>query len=154
MPYFGEYLQKIDSQHRVVIPNKLRDQIGEAELRKGIKLARGLDKCLFFLPGDEWERMAAKYSSGQFVVSNARMVQRLFFGATVELVPDKLWRIVLPERLRALASLEGEVLFAGVSDRIEVWNPGRWSELTEEHEADYERLTEEMYRQPRGGDSG
>jgi len=143
---FGQFLQRLDAKHRVIVPRKLREAIGEAELRQGLVLTRGFDKCLFLFPVGLWEAVAAEFSSAHFTNLSARMLQRLFFSEAAVLEPDKLGRVLLPERLRALAGIDDEALFVGASNRIEVWSPDRWAALQEAHEKQYEELAEAFYR--------
>ena len=154
MRFFGQHLQKLDSKHRAVVPRKFRDVIGEAELRNGLILTRGFDDCLFLFSASQWAEVAGKLSAGHFMTFKARMLQRLFFSEAVELIPDKLGRVVVPQRLRELAGIEEEALFVGASNRIEVWSPARWSALRGAHEEQFEELAEEMYRLLQGGETG
>lgn len=151
--FISRYQQKVDAQHRVVVPSRFREIIGEAELRKGLILTRGFDPCLFLFAADQWEDVAGKLAAAHFMAFKGRMLQRLFFSDAVEVLPDKLGRIVLPDRLRAHAGVEDEVLFVGAASRIEVWSPSRWAALTEEHGDQLEALAEEMYRLLQGADS-
>lgn len=153
MRFFGQHLQRLDAKHRAVVPRRFRDIIGEPELRNGLVLTRGFDQCLFLFPASLWEEVAEQLSSGHFMTFQARMLQRLFFSEADEVVPDKLGRVLVPERLRALAGIEDEALFVGASNRIEVWSPARWSALNEAHEEQYEALAEEMYRLLQGRES-
>ena len=43
--------------------------------------------------------------------------------------PDAQGRVMIPEKLRTLASLEHEVMVCGAIDWIEIWNPTTWSEM-------------------------
>lgn len=152
MRFFGQHLQKVDSKHRVVVPQKFREAIGEAELRSGLFLTRGFDDCLFLFPASQWEEVAGKLSAGHFMAFDARMLQRLFFSEAVELFPDKLGRVVVPDRLRELAGIEDEALFVGAATRVEVWSPARWAKLKDAHDEEFEGLAEKMYRLLHGGE--
>ncbi|MFW6163019.1 MAG: division/cell wall cluster transcriptional repressor MraZ [Planctomycetota bacterium] len=154
MRFISRYQQKVDAQHRVVVPSRFREVIGEAELRQGLILTPGFDRCLFLFPATAWEEMAGRLSGPRFMTERGRMLQRLFFSDAVEVLPDKLGRIVLPDRLRGYAELEDEALFAGVAHRIEIWSPARWEELTAEHADQLKALAEEVYQTPQGGDLG
>lgn len=154
MRFISRYQQKVDAQHRVVVPSRFREAIGEAELRQGLILTPGFDPCLFLFPVSAWDEVAGKLSATRFMTVKGRMLQRLFFSDAVEVFPDKLGRIVLPDRLREYAGLEDEALFAGVANRIEVWSPGRWEALTAEHADPLRALAEEVYQMPQSGDLG
>ena len=153
MRFFGQYLQRLDQKHRAVVPRRYRELIGEQELRNGLVLTRGFDDCLFLFPASLWEEMAEKLSAEHFMTFKARMLQRLLFSQAVEVVPDKVGRVMVPEHLRKVAGLEGEALFVGASNRIELWSPQRWAALTEAHDAQFEELAEEMYRLLQGRES-
>jgi len=144
--FIGQYVQKLDAKHRVVVPRALREAIGDDELRAGLFLTRGLDQCLFLFPASKWDAVAEEIAAADLRGFNARMVQRLFFGDAVQADPDKLGRVRLPERLRQLAGIEGQVLFLGASNRIELWNPQRWAALRSAHEAQFEELAESLYQ--------
>jgi len=146
MRFFGQYLQRLDAKHRAVVPRKFREAIGEAELRNGLFVTRGFDKCLFLFPASLWEQVAAEFSAAHFTGFNARMLQRLFFSEAVEVEPDRTGRILLPDRLRELAGIGDEVLFIGASNRVELWSPSRWAALKEAHEEQFEELAETFYR--------
>lgn len=142
--FIGQHLQKLDDKHRVVVPRRFRDIIGEDDLRGGLFLTRGLDKCLFLFLANHWEAVADDIAAADFRGFNARMLQRLFFSEAVQADPDKLGRILLPDRLRELAGVQDEVLFVGASNRVELWNPARWSALRDAHEAQFEELAESL----------
>ena len=144
--FFGQYLQKLDAKHRVVVPRRLREAIGEEEVRSGLYITRGLDKCLFLFAASQWEVVASQISGLSFTGFNARMLQRLFFSEAVQGDPDKLGRVLLTDRLRELAGIGDNVLFVGASNRIELWNPARWAELRDAHEAQFEALAESLYQ--------
>lgn len=151
--FFGQYLQKLDPKRRVVVPRKLRELISEREMRAGLFITRGLDHCLFLFPGQLWEEVAGELSSAHFTGFNARMLQRLFFSEAQEVVPDRLGRIVIPDRLLELAGIEDEVLFIGASNRIELWGPKRWAALKDAHEGQFEELAEALYGLLQGRES-
>ena len=143
--FFGQQCQKLDAKRRVVVPRKFREQIGESELRAGLFVTIGFDGCLFLFPRSLWEEVMGEFSSVHFTRFNARMVQRLFFSEVEEVVPDRLGRILLPERLLEHAGVEDEVLFIGASNRVELWSPKRWSALKEAHQGQLEELAETLF---------
>ena len=48
----GEYHHSIDDKGRLIIPAKLREELGEEFV-----ITRGLDKCLFVYSKEEWEKI-------------------------------------------------------------------------------------------------
>jgi MraZ protein len=49
-------------------------------------------------------------------------------SGAVEVEVDTIGRILIPDFLRDFASLKSKVVFAGLYDRIEIWNEKDWSE--------------------------
>ena len=136
---------KFDAKRRPVVPQKFRDQVGEAELRKGLVVTPGFDRCLFLFPISLWEDVAGELGSAHFSSFDARTLQRLLLSQAMEVTPDKVGRISIPDPLRELAGMEDEVLFVGVWNRIELWNPSRWKAVTEAHQGQMEELAEKLY---------
>ena len=50
--FIGEYSHSIDEKGRVSLPVKFR-----ARLASGCVITRGIDKCLWVYPLDEWEKL-------------------------------------------------------------------------------------------------
>lgn len=146
MRFYGQYLQRLDDKNRVVVPRRFRDIIGEAELRGGLVLTRGFDKCLFLFPRSLWGQVAGEFSAAHFTSYDARTLQRLFFSKAVDVEPDKTGRILLPDLHRRMAGIEDEALFVGASNRIEVWSPSRWADLEQAHDEQFEELAERFYQ--------
>ena len=50
--FMGEYRHSLDAKGRIIIPSKVRDDLGENFI-----VTRGLDGCLFLYPKNEWDRI-------------------------------------------------------------------------------------------------
>ena len=120
--FMGQYEHSIDAKGRIIIPVKYREDLGELFV-----VTRGLDGCLFLYPQKEWQNFVEKLQqlpSNQ----NTRNIQRQFLSKAMEVTLDKQGRILIPALLRAAASLEKEVVFVGMMNRVEVWDKGRLEE--------------------------
>ena len=120
----GQYQHTIDAKGRLFIPAKLREELGEH-----FTVTKGLDGCLSVYPEAEWKRLEDKIrtlGNGE----KARRVKRYYSAAKCE--PDAQGRIVLPQKLRAYAHLEKDVVVIGVSNRAEIWNAEKWAEIEAE----------------------
>lgn len=121
----GEFLHTIDAKGRLIIPSKFRTDLGEHFI-----VTKGVDNCLAVYPFSEWEILKAKIDS--LPLSKGRDLQRHFYSGAFEAELDKQGRIVIPANLREYASLNKDVVVAGVSARAEIWNSGRWEEINKE----------------------
>ncbi|WP_308753746.1 division/cell wall cluster transcriptional repressor MraZ [uncultured Anaerotruncus sp.] len=121
----GQYTHSIDAKGRVNFPAKLREELGERFI-----ITRGLDNCLFVYSVDEWDQLAAKLH--ELPISKSAPLNRFFFAGAAEAEPDKQGRVLLPAHLREYAGLDRDVTIAGVSNRAEIWDSGRWEKQNEQ----------------------
>lgn len=117
----GEYTHALDDKNRISLPSKFRKEIG-----KKLVITHGLDKCLFLYPLKEWQKISEKLASLGLGQSDTRGFNRFMLAGAVEADVDSNGRILIPEYLQEFAGLESKVVFAGVHDRVEIWNDRVW----------------------------
>jgi MraZ protein len=127
----GEYKHTIDNKKRLAIPVKLRKEIGE-----GAVLIRGLDNCLALYPLKEWQKMTEKLGNLPSGKIDARGFSRIILAGAMPVEFDGLGRILVPDYLKEYASLEKNVVIAGVYNRLEIWNEKKWNAYKEGIEKD------------------
>ena len=84
----GEFQHNIDAKGRLIVPSKLREELGEKFV-----LTRGLDGCLFGYPMSEWENLEAKLNEMPLAKKDARTFVRFFYSAATECELDKQGQI-------------------------------------------------------------
>ena len=119
--FLGEFTYSIDEKKRLAIPAKFRQALGKKAV-----ITRGLDACLFVYPWREWEKLAAKLNNLPLAQADARGFARLMLAGAMEDDLDKLGRILVPDYLKAYASLKKKTVIAGVYNRIEIWDAQQW----------------------------
>ncbi|TDM48575.1 transcriptional regulator MraZ [Macrococcoides goetzii] len=137
--FMGEYQHQLDTKGRMIVPAKFRD-----ELTEHFVITRGLDKCLFGYPLDEWKRIEEKLKTLPITKRDARKFMRLFFSGAVEVELDKQGRINIPKNLMEYAGLSKECTVIGVSTRIEIWDRNSWDNFYEDTEEHYAEIAEEL----------
>jgi len=137
--FTGEYQHTLDGKGRVIIPSRLRDGLGERFV-----VTRGLDHCLFVYPSSEWVRLEQKLKQLPFTKRDSRAFSRLFFSGAMEVETDKQGRVLIPLNLREYAGIEKDVMFIGVSNRVEVWSEGAWRDYFGQANENYEELAEKL----------
>ncbi len=125
----GRFLHAIDQKGRVIVPAKLRAQLGETFV-----VAAVLDRCITVYSMEEWDKLQAKLS--EMPISKARRLQRYLSSNADEATVDAQGRILIPKHLLAYANIEGEALFAGAGNRAEIWNPAAYEQSMLEMTAD------------------
>lgn len=119
--FIGEYEHTLDEKKRVSLPKQFRAGLG-----KKIITTRGLDNCLFVYPRASWEKVAAKLQSLSFAQADTRGFNRFMLSGAAEVEVDSAGRILIPDHQKEFAGLSKTVVFAGVSDRVEVWDVEKW----------------------------
>lgn len=137
--FMGEYEHNIDAKGRIIVPAKLRDELGQSFV-----VTRGLDQCLFIYPQKEWEVLEAKLKELPLTKKNARKFTRFFLSGASELEIDKQGRISLPQPLRTYASLTKECTIIGVSNRVEIWDRALWQSYMKESEESFADIAENL----------
>ncbi len=137
--FMGEFQHNIDTKGRMIVPSKFRDGLGDSFV-----VTRGLDKCLFVYPMDEWKALEEKLKKLPLTKKDARAFTRFFFSGAVECEVDKQGRINLPQPLRSYAALEKECVVIGVSDRIEIWANDKWEDYFNDSEESFSEIAESL----------
>lgn len=107
-------------------------------------ITRGLDNCLFMYPRKKWEEVAEKLGSLSFAQADTRGFNRFILSGAAEVEADAAGRILIPDHQKAFAKLSKDVVFAGVSDRVEVWDANVWEEYKQRIEKNADALAEKL----------
>lgn len=106
----------------MTLPSRLRPYF-----EGGIVVTKGVDRCLFAFPPDEWAAFKANIKMNADLSAKGRQLSRMFFSMAFEATLDRQGRVLLPTKLAEYAGLRRDVTIAGVDDRIEIWDTGEWN---------------------------
>lgn len=137
--FVGEYLHTLDNKGRVALPVRFRETLGPRFV-----VARGLDKCLFVYPYDEWNSVIDKLKAIPMNQKDGRNFARYFLSGAQEVEPDKQGRVILPQNLREYAGLNKDVFILGVGSRIEIWNKEAWDDAKKDLGERFSALAESV----------
>ncbi|HJJ05690.1 MAG TPA: division/cell wall cluster transcriptional repressor MraZ [Clostridiaceae bacterium] len=135
----GEYEHSLDAKGRLIMPSKLREDIGEKFI-----ITKGLDGCLFGFSKQEWTNFEEKLKTLPLTNKNARDFVRFFLSGATECEIDKQGRFLIVANLRQYASMEKEVVIIGVGTRIEIWNKQKWDSYNSEENISADEIAENM----------
>ena len=138
--FMGEYHHNIDDKSRIVLPSKLREELGMRFV-----VTCGLEGCLFVYSSDEWNRLVDKLKKLPFTKKDARAFLRFFLSGATECTFDKQGRIALPVPLVNYAKLKKECVIIGVNDRLEIWAEDSFNEFFSENEGNISDLAEDLF---------
>ena len=122
----GEFNHSIDEKGRLIIPAKLRDDLGESFV-----ICNGLEGCLFVYSQEEWNKFVAELETLPRMNKDARIFKRYFFGSASEGSFDKQGRVLVPPSLRKAA-------------HVEIWDKALWEERSQVSEEDLDAIAERM----------
>ena len=121
--FFGEFEYRIDEKGRIPVPPKFR-----SELREGVVLTPGVEKCINAYPLSEWKKLAETLTTGSITPSKLRKLNRAIFATAFSLNLDGQGRMALPHHLREHAAITDEAVITGANNYFELWNKERWEE--------------------------
>lgn len=135
----GEYEHSLDAKGRLIMPAKLREDMGEKFI-----LTTGLDGCLFGFSMSEWEKFEDKLKALPITNKNARNFVRFFLSGATECELDKQGRFLIAGKLRDVAKLDKDVTIIGAGTRIEIWDKAKWEEHNIEENLSIEEIEQNM----------
>lgn len=135
----GEYEHSLDAKGRLIMPAKIREDIGEKFI-----ITKGLDGCLFGFSKNEWNNFEEKLKTLPLTNKNARDFVRFFLSGAIECEIDKQGRFLIASNLREYAELEKEAVVTGVGTRIEIWNKDKWKAYNSEENLSADEIAENM----------
>lgn len=127
--FFGEFPYKVDEKGRVPLPPKFR-----REMKEGVILTRGVEKCITVYPVAEWKRLSESLAARVVNPANGRRLNRAIFGSAFSASFDGQGRMTLPFPLRQYAEIGDTLIVVGANNYVEVWSEDEWK--TEKQSAD------------------
>lgn len=137
--FIGEYRHNLDAKGRLALPKKFLKRFSE-----GGVVTRGLDRCLFIYPLDEWQKLADKLAHLPISRANTRAFTRLMLAGAMDITPDKQGRFIVPDYLRKFASLSQKSVITGLFNRLEIWDENEWEKYKGRTEAESTEIAEKM----------
>lgn len=136
MPGFsGKYYYSADPKGRIMVPAPFREIITTNYNSKLYVVNALIDKCLHIYPHEEWLKLEEKVRLLPSMDEAVQYFKRKVIASAHEVEMDKQGRILIPAALREDAGLNSDIVFAGITDKIEVWDRKEWDavlDLTKE----------------------
>lgn len=137
--FIGEYEHALDDKKRVMLPKAFKSGLG-----KKMVLTRGLDNCLFVYSMEAWKTIATRLQNLSFAQADTRGFNRFLLSGAVEVEVDGTGRILIPDHHKQFAGLKKTIVFAGVSDRVEVWDAAQWKSYKARIEKQADAMAEKL----------
>ncbi len=134
----GEYQHVIDEKGRVLVSNKLRNQIDVDEHGSNFYVVLGANGILCLYPERYFEQIVLAVAPGTTAADEAVVFERMSFALASKVELDGQGRLLLNERLRKRAGLKEQITLIGVRDHIELWNSENWEQFLSDHMVQYQ----------------
>lgn len=135
----GQYESKLGEKHQAALPKKFRDVLGDKLI-----ITKGFENCLIIVSEENWKTLLEGTEGRPFTNKSARELQRFLLGNATDIELDSKGRFVLPEYLRKFASINTEIIFAGIQRFVEVWDKKHWEEHQKELTKDIDFIAEKL----------
>jgi MraZ protein len=139
----GTYPRTLDDKHRMALPKRVREQLGDLDR---LFVTPGSDQSLWLYDARGLETLAARLDQTPATDSEARVFRRLFFAQMESVDLDRSGRILIPERLVQFAGLGHEVVLLGVRDHLEIWNASNWDDYFTKHGPRFDAVAESAFQ--------
>lgn len=117
--FSGSTEARLDEKNRFVLPQSIRlGLVEEGELEFSIAL--GLGGCLAIYRQSDIQKIVERFKAKQHIGKYQKFFT-LFFSTLHQTTCDKIGRVVLPSVLKKAVGIEGEIVIAGVLDKVEIW---------------------------------
>ena len=143
----GQFVHSVDAKGRVSLPARFRDVLVSGGDARFVLTPALFDPCLHLYPMRAWEEFEQKMLELPTLERNAVRFRRMYVSAAVECELDGSGRVLVPPHLRERASLEKEVLWAGMGRILELWSKAEWDRaltLTSEEQAEFRQAMEQI----------
>ena len=127
--FFGEYVLRMDSRGRLVIPAKFREQFSA-----GLVITKGFDRCLFVYTTSDWAEIFHKWQQRPLMSTSTavhKYTKILWASVSRESLSGQ-GRITLSQNLRAYAGLKGDCAVLGAGLCVEIWDLAIWRRYVSE----------------------
>ena len=116
----------IDSKGRLAVPSRFRERLVEIAGGCLVQTLNPLDRCLWLYPLNEWEVIEGKLAALSDFDRQSRRTKQMMRGYATDSQLDGQGRILIPQELRAYASLDKQAVILGQGNKFEVWDLDSW----------------------------
>ena len=137
--FFGNYSHTLDEKGRLVIPRKMREDLGNK-----IFIMKGFDGALAIYQEAAFSKVVEELEKYSFLKKENRNYLRIKLASIVDLEVDKMGRVQIPTAILGKYNISKDVTVLGAGDHIEVWDKAKYEEYIASIEDDYEDIAERI----------
>lgn len=128
----GFFTVSIDAKGRVALPTRFREQLRSESSGTVIMTVNPWDRCLWFYPLAEWERVDTKLLSLPDGDPASRRAKQVLRGYATDCEFDGQGRILVSGEHRNFAGLQHKAALLGQGNKLELWDAAAWERQRDE----------------------
>jgi MraZ protein len=140
--FLGSYQHQLDEKGRVALPAPFRREAADQRF----VLVQPYPPALSLYPEVEWMKVEERLSELVAKNPSARMYVLSVVANALEVLPDAQGRILIPQRWKEAAELDGQVLLVGAIDKVELWNPKRFEAAIAGNAGGFDAFVPQIFR--------
>ena len=117
----------LDAKGRLAIPTKYRERL-QSESGGQLVVTVDRERCLLLYTLPEWEEIERRLLRLPTLNPKVRRLQGLLIGHATDIELDGHGRVLLPQVLREIASIERKAVLIGQGNKFELWDEQTWSD--------------------------
>ena len=117
----------VDDKGRLAIPARYREALAALGSPELVLTLNPWDRALWLYPLAEWELIETKLSALSDFDKQSRRTKQIMRGYAADCVCDNQGRVLLPQELRAIAGIDGQVALLGQGNKFEIWDGDTWN---------------------------
>ena len=129
----GEYTSTLDSNRRVHVPKKLRDQIDGS-----LYIVLGANGILSIYREMDFTRMLNALAGMNLAPDEVVSFERIYFSQADKIELDENGGLLLEKIVVDRANLGDHITLLGLMDHMELWNSQDWEQYISDHLTQYQ----------------
>lgn len=144
--YYGSAENKLNSKGQVAIPARFRAVLPEEDKSRNYVITLGEGDCLYMYTHRQFATI--KDNAKQYAEETGDIgFYRRFMAQAAPVEIDTQGRFVLPQHMMKAVGISGpSILFIGMNDRIEIWEPATYSALMQPDGKEIQKLPQQAAR--------
>jgi MraZ protein len=120
----------------------------------GFWITVGFTNSLFMYTPGGWTRVTSYFPDNPFLSEESMDSQRWFYANASFQELDRAGRVLIPDYLKALATIQDRVVLTGVKHHVEIWSPEAWARFSAKIGPSFDQVARKIHGQVSAQDTG
>ncbi len=140
----GRFEVRLDEKGRFSLPSVWREDVASGNAFCVTNSFFHKKPCLDLMIQSSWTSLESRLAQLPQLRPEVQVFNRFYLSAGHHLSLDSHGRLMVPPSLRRFGRLEEDLILIGMGDKIEIWHPPLWEEITLNISEDFESILEKV----------